>query len=519
MFGSYFTTAHQFVLGAGVGSILFACWLWWRQDQRWALVLLTVGALILRLFSATLDPFLNQWDECFHALVAKHMVADPCTPRLFVEGVLPTTGGWTQAGIWLHKPPFFLWLISASLAIFGLEPWAVRLPSALLLTALVPVTFRMGDILVGKQAGWIAALFTACSYYLMELTAGAVTTDHNDAMFIATVAFSWWALLELWEFGGRGWAAVAGLFAAFAVLTKMYVGAMVFAPWVIAATLRNEKRSWWQFLIGAGIAFGISAIWFGSIALRFPQELFAQLAFDTGHLGEVVEGHAGDASFHFLAIDQLMAPFTWWLVLPAYGFLVWRVKRMEHRLFLLVLLLLTHGLFAWADTKMPSFTMALFPLYVVALAFALVSMTETLIVDRFRSWALLVVPIVLAGYFLNIEVLQHRHTLASPPKIHQQWRQQQLEAIPVLNQLESMISDPTKSVVYHVPALHHIQFMFATGIEATDQLPAAADAERLLAQGYTVYVVQDGAPVDQLPPGVVVIRDEVLKFPDIGRPN
>ncbi len=519
MFGSYFSLAHQVTLGVGIGIVAVANVLEWKQKHRWALAVLTLGALVLRLFAGTLDPFLNQWDECFHALVAKRMLADPFTPRLFAEGVITTTPNWTQSGLWLHKPPFFLWQIAASLAVFGSEPWAVRIPSALWLTALVPVTYRMGQLLAGRRAGWIAALLATCSYYLMELTAGAINTDHNDAIFIATVACSWWALLELWNDGRLRWALLAGLFAACAVLTKLFVGALIFVPWLAVAIYRNDRGEWKKFLLGAFLSMAICLFWFGSLAIRFPHELRVQWLFDTSHLMEAVEGHSGGAAFHFLAIQQLLPPFTWWLVMPACLLLIWRSPLKEHRIFLVVILAAVQVAFAWADTKMVSFTMVLLPIYFVGVGAGLVVLMDTLVVARHRYRLLLVTSFVLAVYTLNIEVLQHRHTLASPPREHQQWRQQQVEAMPVLVRLAEMVSDPGRSVVYNVPAIHHIQFMFATGIEATDQMPVEADVEALHGQGFKVYAVQDGEPLEHFPIGTVVIPDEVLRFPNVGRPE
>lgn len=519
MFGSYFSPQHQgALLSAGV-LVAFAVWQAWKGRTKTSVVLLTVAAFILRCFAATLDPFLNQWDECFHAQVAKRMLDDPFTPRLFAPGVLPATDAWTRSGLWLHKPPLFLWQMSASLAVFGLEPWAVRIPSMMWLTALVPVVHRMGCLLANSRVGWIAALWATCSYYLMELTAGAVTTDHNDAVFIATVTCSWWVLLELWNDGRLRWALLAGLFAGCAILTKVFVGLVVFLPWTLAILLWRERNAWRALVSGAGVAIGICALWFGTLAVRFPEALAAQFAFDTGHLGAVVEGHTGGADFHFNAINTLMAPFTWWLVVPAYAWLVYRTKRNVHRLFLAVLFVAIHLVFAWADTKMTSFTMVLFPLYLIALGSALVAVTETLIVEHYRKGLLFVLVVVLAVYSLKLEVIQHRHTLASPPKPHQQWRQQQIEALPVLEKLAERIKGAPKAVVYHVPALHHIQFMFATGVEATDQLPQAADVARLRAQGYTVYALQDGEPVERFPGGVELISDWDVRFPRVGRPE
>ncbi|MBX2977930.1 MAG: glycosyltransferase family 39 protein [Flavobacteriales bacterium] len=519
MFGSYFVPIHQATLSCAVLFLMTAFWAFWKRRNGLSLTLLTLAAFVLRLIAATLDPFLNQWDECFHALVSKRMLDDPFTPRLYLEGILPTSANWTQAGLWLHKPPFFLWQMAASLRVFGMEPWAVRIPSAIWLTALVPVIYRMGVIVSGHRVAWISAVFTTCSYYFLELTAGALTTDHNDAVFIAFVAFSWWALLEHWNDGRLRWAALAGLFSGCAILTKVFVGAVVFLPWFAAVLMSHNRRDWLPFFLGASLALGTSALWFGSLAIRFPNELAAQVEFDTSHLGKVVEGHEGSYDFHFDVIDRLMTPFTWWLVVPAYIYLVWHVNRKQHRLFLILVFVSIHGVFAFADTKMPSFTMVLFPLYILAISVSLVASVNKLIVARYRKLTILLTTGLLAGLFLNIEVLQHRHTLASPPKEHQQWRQQQMESIPVLAKLKDVIHGSEPCVVYHIPAIHHIQFMFVTGIEASDMMPIAADVVRLKAQGYTVYAVQDGEPIEHFPHGVIVISDNELQFPDVGRPN
>lgn len=519
MFGSYFSPLHQGVLFCAAVCVAFEVWQAWQGKTKTSVALLAAAAFILRGFAATLDPFLNQWDECFHALVAKRMLDDPVTPRLFLEGVLPTSTSWAHAGIWLHKPPFFLWQIAASLAVFGPEPWAVRIPSVLWLTALVPVSYRMGQLLADDRAAWVAALLTTCSYYLLELTAGAFNTDHNDTIFIATVACSWWALLELWNDGRRRWALLAGLFAACAILTKLFVGAAVFLPWLAVVMWKRDRRAWAMFGFSAAVAVVLCGLWFGSLAVRFPEELQNQWAFKLDHIARAVDDHRGTWTFHFDVIQKLMGPLVWWLVVPAYGLMVWRSGRMEHRVFLLVLFVAIHATFAWADTKMVSYTMVLFPLYTVAVGAALVVLVDSLIIERFRRPLTIGVAALLAGHFLNIEAIQHWHTLASPPKEHQQWRQQQLDALPVMDELASFVKDPERSVVYHVPALHHIQFMFAHGIEATDGMPLAADVERLRNVGYVVYAVQDGEPLERFPPGVVVVADTELRFPDVGRPN
>lgn len=519
MFASYFSIMHQWLLAAAIAGVVVACWLWWKERAAWALALLTLSALLLKVFAATLDPFLNPWDECFHALVAKRMIEAPFTPMLYGAGILPTTPYWTHADVWLHKPPFFLWQIALSLKVFGTEPWAVRIPSALWMTALVPVTYRMGVLLADRRAGWIAALFTAMAFYPIELTAGAISTDHNDAIFIATVACSWWAVLEYWNGGGRGWPVLAGLFAACAILTKLYVGLSVFLPWGLVVLGDRKGRAEWR-AFGSALLVTVALVlpWLWSTAVRFPEEFAHQWSFKGRHLAEPMEAHSGGWTFHFEVIDRLIPPFSWWIVLLA---LVWGVRsmhRLEHRVLVTALVVSIHLLFGFARTKMDSYTLVLFPLYMVALAHGLVRVVDVFIVERYRRPLLLLSGTGIAYFMLNLYPLQAKHTVASPPRPHQQWRMQQIEAMAVMKRLEGRIADPVRSVVFHVPRVHNIQFMFATGIEATDMMPEASDVARLRSLGYTVYAVQDGSDPGSFPPGAVLITDDELKFPDIGRP-
>ncbi len=52
-----------------ISSVVFLL----RNQYRTAVILLILGAVGIYLFSALLDPFLNLWDERFHALVAKNL--------------------------------------------------------------------------------------------------------------------------------------------------------------------------------------------------------------------------------------------------------------------------------------------------------------------------------------------------------------------------------------------------------------------------------------------------------------
>ncbi len=66
------------VTGMALGGISIGLEL--RHKTGWAFAILTLAALVLRVSAAFLDPFLNTWDEVFHAVVARNMMDHPFLP-------------------------------------------------------------------------------------------------------------------------------------------------------------------------------------------------------------------------------------------------------------------------------------------------------------------------------------------------------------------------------------------------------------------------------------------------------
>ena len=91
-----------------------------REKPGYSLLFLFLAGLILRMVTATLDPFLWTWDEQYHALVAKNMMMNPFKPVLISNPVLAYDfRNWQENHIWLHKQPLFLWQIALCFKIFG----------------------------------------------------------------------------------------------------------------------------------------------------------------------------------------------------------------------------------------------------------------------------------------------------------------------------------------------------------------------------------------------------------------
>ena len=119
---------------------------------------------------------LHQWDERFHALVAKNLISDPLKPTLYRSpAVSYDYRDWTSNHVWLHKPPVALWLMAGSMRVFGINEIAMRLRSLLLSTGAVLLTFLIGRVLFDDRVALLAAGFHVVNGFLVALSPVAVS--------------------------------------------------------------------------------------------------------------------------------------------------------------------------------------------------------------------------------------------------------------------------------------------------------------------------------------------------------
>src|SRR6516164_9400337 len=106
--------------------------------QKWRLPSLTLFTFFILLGSRSL----NEPDEGRYSEIAHEMIE---------------TGDWLVPHFWylphLDKPPVTYWLVAASVKLFGLNEWAVRLPVALAGISGVIAAWLLGCSLGGRRVG------------------------------------------------------------------------------------------------------------------------------------------------------------------------------------------------------------------------------------------------------------------------------------------------------------------------------------------------------------------------------
>jgi 4-amino-4-deoxy-L-arabinose transferase len=301
------------------------------------ILLLTVIAFALRCYVASLDPYLHKWDERFHALVARNMMDNPFVPMLRKGQLLPYDyTQWVSNTVWLHKQPLFLWQIALSLKLFGVSVFALRLPSVIMGTLMVPMLCHLcRQMRCGHFTAIAAAAMHACCFYHLELVSGNVGMDHND------VAFSFYILASIWAYAcyvrerSWKWIILIGVLAGSAILCKWLVGLMVYAGWGIALLSSVRQKGFRKEALHLLCSFLITAVvvlpWQIYTLIRFPAEARYELAYSSRHLREAVEGHGGDWMYYFRFFPQYFGDTICWLI-PIGIVLLICSRRLERRI-------------------------------------------------------------------------------------------------------------------------------------------------------------------------------------------
>lgn len=314
-----------------------------RQNRFGILLsLLTLSACALRLFVAQADPFLHDWDERFHALVARNMMHHPFQPMLRAHPVVDYDRfAWCCNHIWLHKQPFFLWQMALSMKIFGVSELAMRLPSVLMGTLMIPVLYRISYLLTNnKIVSLIAAGFLAFSQFHLEMTSGIKGMDHNDVALGFYVLLSMWTYAEYLRSGKWYWAAGTGLFCGAAILIKWLLGLFIFLGWGINLVIGLVRKNiplvqLFHFILALAVCCAVFLPWQFYIMQQWPAEALYAYEFNRRHITEALDGHTGTVWYYFEHSHDLFGPWLAVLVLPGMV-LSFRKKEMHKTLLVAV---------------------------------------------------------------------------------------------------------------------------------------------------------------------------------------
>ncbi|MCF8373539.1 MAG: glycosyltransferase family 39 protein [Bacteroidales bacterium] len=482
-FSLYFDNTQLLILL--IAGVCFAISLFFQSKGKasFAVAFLVLTGIFVFSFAALMDPFLNLWDERFHALVGKNLMNHPLMPTLYDDPVVSMAyDRWDRYYIWLHKQPLFLWQIALSFKLFGISEFTLRLPNIVLGAALVYAGYRSGMLLVGQRAGYISGILIIINLYIFELITGRQELEHNDFTFFVYVSLSLWSFIEYHFSQNKIWIYLIGMFSGMAILCKWLVGLLVYLGWFVLRILQ-EKYTFSankDLFISLVVTVLIALPWQVLSFMWYPAEAGAAFQFNALHFTKALEGHGGSFWYHFDMFKTIYGSFALLLIIPALYFMYKSSRDKKLYYSLLSMVLVVYLFFSLAATKMPSFTIVV--AMIVFMAFA--SLLDTLLnfacrfLKKGNLRALLFVLAIVALVVVQFEIgyLQEKHSIKNEANSYSRQLLHNKEIFKSLDLAEN-------TVLFNVKGRHYIEAMFYTGLPAYNFIPTLEQYEDLKTKG------------------------------------
>lgn len=205
---------------------------------------------------------LSNFDDCFYAQRAKEMLHGG-------DWITPHWNGEAQ----VDNPPFFMWLVALSFALFGITGAAAILPSALSGVGSVALTYRVAARLgLDRFGAWAAAFVLLTTGYFLKFSGHAMLDVLMAFLALAAIHFHLKALDTY-----PRWHLASGVCIGLAILTKSVVGVLPgLALLAHVVWTRGPRRLFNPWLLGGiGLAIAIGGWWFVYEWVARP-EAFAQ---------------------------------------------------------------------------------------------------------------------------------------------------------------------------------------------------------------------------------------------------
>jgi len=357
--------------------------------QRYvAKTLLVIFSFTIVVFVLTTQSSLWDRDEPRFARIACEMLQSG-------EWLLPTMNGQVFA----KKPPFAFWMMAGSMALFGVNPVAARLPAVFSLAATGWVVFLLGRKLFSPHVGFWSSAILMSSAMTMYMGSAAMV----DVPLLAFITLAMWSHLK-GIFHPKHWYLywpILALALGLSELTKHPVGmatvvpATCFSTWMLRKRMQIPKTYWLGLVAAFAAGYALHQSWFLSVrnmAPGFVEEMLMRQI--VGRIIAPMEGYGANHLWGYLALLPIYFPILmlgfapWSVFLPAgiSALIRRRVGERTSQVFLISWALPIFVLFSLAATKLPHYVLPLFPPAALLTAAALESWRNGNLDPRDRRW-------------------------------------------------------------------------------------------------------------------------------------
>lgn len=449
--------------------------------------------------------YISQWDEAYHALVAKNLISHPLVPTLYDIPLREYDyRDWGNNHIWVHKPPMTLWLMSSAMAIGGVRETVFRLPSVLLGTFAIFLTFLIAKNLFGVMAGYFAAALHAVNPFFIRLISGTIPTDHVEVINAFFVEATFLVLIIAAKNRSLRLSILAGVLLGCGLLTKSLPAAIALAA---APFFWRGKDHLVDFAKPLSLVLLVTAAvvlpWQIYAYHTWPQEVTWESQQVINRLFEALEGHEHPMHWYIQLIPRDYGGiFTYkWpalitlsvvMISMLYALFCFIRRRDINLLTLLLWALVPYMVFSLAETKLGSYAGIAVPAVLIIIGYALASLvsyakkafsTKSSIFSRTIST--LTITGLTLGYFMPLVVDRISADYSVSP-----WNTLYDYSV-FRDDMLAIGRTDGKKIILNVGDYKMIQAMFYTGSPAYSDVPSIQEVEVFIKKGYRPYILID----------------------------
>jgi 4-amino-4-deoxy-L-arabinose transferase-like glycosyltransferase len=264
-----------YLLGFAILSVgWFVYYFGKKGNYKLSLGLILILSLTVKIYSS-LDHYLHEWDERYHALVARHLMEHPLKPTLYENSVEPyEINNWQGNHIWLSKPPLALWTMALSLKVFGISEYSIRIPAIVFSTLSVWLTYLIAIRFTNKKLALLAASLHGMHGLLTDLVAGRLSSDGVEACFLFFAELGFYFVFRKSN-GELNWKdyTVIGIATGLAFMSKWHPAFLILVVMFFAHFDRQTLR---KHIVGSFLSFFAALIvlapWCIYSWIQFPEE-------------------------------------------------------------------------------------------------------------------------------------------------------------------------------------------------------------------------------------------------------